>query len=246
MFFIEILPIIAMRHSIILLFFPIILFFCTKNEMPETPLPPDKASNEMVDLLALGDSYTKGQGVPWDDNFPNQLYRRLSARGYAVQGPHVVAQTGWRTTELLGALQQQTAIADSVFSLVTLCIGVNNQYTSGSLDEYRQHFEILLQKAITFSGNRPKRVVVLSIPDYAYTPFGQNNPDISAELDAFNAINQTLANQYGVSYVFVTDISRQSAQMPDLIAPDGLHPSVKQYSAWMERLVPACELALQP
>jgi lysophospholipase L1-like esterase len=242
---------ILLRYSIFSLLFSLVCGSCTKNIEPSpspNPIPPqDSITTEKIDILALGDSYTKGESVPWTENFPNQLSRALQEKKYLVTGLRVIAQTGWRTDQLLSALQNQNQdIKDSTFSLVTLCIGVNNQYTSGDVTVYQAQFEQLLLKAIQRAGGRKERVIVLSIPDYAYTPFGQGNTAISAELDEFNAINKNITNQYGISYVNVTDISRGGLNYPELVAGDGLHPSAKQYTAWVNLLLPACEIALKP
>lgn len=215
--------------------------------MPD-PVPTDTMSVEKTDYLALGDSYTKGQNVLWSQNFPNQLADSLRRRGFAMPAPRVIAQTGWRADQLQHAIQTEGAdLADSVFSLVTLCIGVNNQYQHADFETYKVQFEQLLQTAIARTGGRPGRVIVVSIPDYAYTPFGQNSSSpsaISAEIDAYNAANKAMAQQYGVRYVDVTPSSRQGLAMPDWVANDGLHPSGKQYTEWVKLLLPVAEAAL--
>ena len=213
----------------------LVLLGCTK-EVPD-PVPPD-----VVRILALGDSYTKGQGVPREQSFPYQLADSLRVRGWTVPAPHVIAQTGWRTDNLQNAYNSQpAAIRDSTFDLVTLLIGVNNQYQHTSFELYEPQFEQLLQTAIARAGGRADRVVVLSIPDWAYTPFGQNSADpavTSQEIDAYNAANRALADQYGAAYVNFTGISRLGLDEPGLVATDGLHPSGKQYTLWVEAMLP--------
>jgi len=227
-------------------------FFLHCRHQPMATLDPPAAPGgptqpvftENVDILALGDSYTKGESVPWAQNFPNQLADSLRAEGRKVGTPRNIAQTGWRTDQLQVAIKSAAHedIADSTFSIVTLCIGVNNQYQGANFETYKTQFEQLLQTAIQRAGQRPKRVVVLSIPDWAYTPYGQNfssNPgQISQKIDQYNAANRALAEQYGVHYVNVTDISRQGIAQPNLVAPDGLHPSSAQYKAWVKLLLP--------
>lgn len=204
---------------------------------------------EPIDILALGDSYTKGEGVKWEQNFPNQLADSLRYAGFQVAGLHVVAQTGWRTDNLQSALNNQSAtLADSTFSLVTLCIGVNNQYQNANFETYKLQFESLLQYAIARAGNRIERVLVLSIPDWAYTPYGQafgNAASISQEINAYNEANQLISESYGVHYVHITDISRQGLAQPALVAADGLHPSATQYSEWLKRFLPIVKNALK-
>jgi acyl-CoA thioesterase-1 len=205
---------------------------------------------ESIDILALGDSYTKGEGVKWEQNFPNQLADSLRYAGFQVAGLHVVAQTGWRTDNLQSALNNQAAtLADSTFSLVTLCIGVNNQYQNANFETYKLQFESLLQYAIARAGGRKERVLVISIPDWAYTPYGQafgNPASISQAIDAYNAANQLISESYGVKYTYVTDISRQGIARPALVAADGLHPSAEQYTEWLKRLMPSVKAAFKP
>lgn len=205
----------------------------------EQPPATETDTNKTKSILALGDSYTKGQSVVWEQNFPNQLADSLKRLGFKIAGVRIIAQTGWRTDQLLNALQNQNYdIADSVFDLVTLLIGVNNQYQNGKIEQYQTEFESLLQIALARAGGRREHVIVLSIPDYAYTPYGQGSISISQEIDQFNAVNQTITNQYGISYVNITDISRKGIEQPDLVAVDGLHPAAKQYTAWVKRLIP--------
>lgn len=218
---------------------------------PTAPGPTPPVFTENVDVLSLGDSYTKGESVPWAQNFPNQLADSLRAEGRTVATPRNIAQTGWRTDQLQSAIQNSANqdIADSTFSIVTLCIGVNNQYQGANFDTYKVQFEQLLQTAILRAGQRPKRVVVLSIPDWAYTTYGQNfssNPaQISLKIDQYNAANRIIAEQYGVHYVSVTEVSRQGLIKPDLVASDGLHPSKQQYTAWVKLMLPVVRAQLK-
>ena len=199
-----------------------------------------------VKILALGDSYTKGESVVFARNFPNQLADSLREDGHTVQ-TRIIAQTGWRTDNLQVAMTD-AHIGDSTYDLVTLCIGVNNQYQHISFTTFKTQFEQLLQTAITRSANRKERVVVVSIPDWAYTPYGQHfttTPNqISQEIDQYNQASQVIAEQYGVHYVNVTDISRQGLAQPVLVADDGLHPSAEQYTEWVKLLLPVVREAL--
>ncbi len=237
-----------MRIPFLLFFLPT-LFFC--RHLPEEPLPKSPLIvKESIDILALGDSYTKGEGVKWEQNFPNQIADSLRYAGFRVEGLHVVAQTGWRTDNLQSALNNQSAtLADSTFSLVTLCIGVNNQYQNANFETYKLQFESLLQYAIARAGGRTERVIVISIPDWAYTPYGQafgNPASISQAIDAYNAANQLISESYGVKYAYVTDISRQGLAQPALVAADGLHPSAEQYTEWLKRFMPTIKAAFKP
>jgi len=221
------------------------LMGCTRQDDPDPTVTPPPPVSEVVDILALGDSYTKGQGVDPGGNFPNQLADSLRQRGISVSGVRSIAQTGWRTDQLLGNINASADIQDSLFSLVTLCIGVNNQFQNKDTAVYRAEFELILQKALGFAGNRTDRVVVLSIPDWAYTPYGQgsSNPsNISKAIDVFNAINLDISTRYKVLYVNVTGISRQGVAQPGLVATDQLHPSAKQYTLWIREMLPRIPL----
>lgn len=228
----------------LLVIFSVTILFCQHKYEDQHPviITPD---SEQIDILALGDSYTKGESVPTAKNFPNQLADSLLEEGIKVLRPKIIAQTGWRTDNLQSAISAQSAeIGDSIFSIVTLCIGVNNQYQNGNFETYKAQFEQLLQTAITRAGGRKNRVFVLSIPDWAFTPFGHGSPDVSQEIDAYNAANQTISSIYGVHYVNVTGISRRGLMEPSLVAFDGLHPSALQYSEWIHALLPVVRTAL--
>ncbi len=189
--------------------------------------------------LALGDSYTIGESVSATERFPVQLTRRLREQGIPIDDPQIIARTGWTTDELERAILQNSPHGS--YDLVTLLIGVNNQYRGRDAEEYRREFIRLLERAIALAGNKPTRVMVLSIPDWGMTPFGRNRKNVSAEIDAFNAINQSEAIARGVHYVNITPISREAENDPSLIAGDGLHPSGKMYSQWVDLLLPIAQ-----
>lgn len=208
-----------------------------------TDLPENNNILTKHDFLALGDSYTIGESVDAAQNFPNQLTAQLRAKAALdVSDPRIIAQTGWRTDELKRAIKNATDIQDSVFSIVTLCIGVNNQYQNLAVASYQTEFQDLLTLAVKFAGGKADHVFVLSIPDWAYTPYGQkfsSDPaKISTEIDQYNDYNRTLAAKMGANYINVTDISRKAFEQPGLIASDDLHPSGQQYSRWVELLYP--------
>jgi lysophospholipase L1-like esterase len=186
--------------------------------------------------LALGDSYTIGESVPYESNFPNQLSKQLSN----VKSPTIIARTGWTTGELIEAINNSD-IQVKKYDIVTLLIGVNNQYRGQSKDIYRTEFVQLLNTAIDFSGNNKAHVFVVSIPDWGVTPFaaGRDRPQIAAEIDAFNAINKQESDKLGVAYVNITPISKQAGTDASLNADDGLHPSAKMYGLWVGELLPA-------
>ncbi len=218
-------------------------------EQPVLPEPVvEIPGDSTLKILALGDSYTKGESVAFAKNFPNQLTDSLQADGWKIAHTRIIAQTGWRTDQL------QTAIAgaqlqDSVYDLVMLCIGVNNQYQNGNFNTYKTQFEQLLQTALVRAGNRKERVFVVSIPDWAYTSYGQNfskpPEQISQEIDQYNQANRSITEQYGIAYVSITDVSRRGLAQPDLVAVDDLHPSAVQYTEWVQLLLPFVREALK-
>ena len=189
-----------------------------------------------ITFLALGDSYTIGESVPETQRWPNQLANELIKEGYQVEKPKIIATTGWRTDNLKGAID--AAHLKETYSLVSLLIGVNNQYQGKSVSQYAIEFEDLLKTAIKLADDKKENVVVVSIPDYGYTPFGKSKQtEISMAIDQFNEINRAISGKIGVKYVSITDISRLGIDQPDLVASDGLHPSGKMYSLWVERIV---------
>jgi acyl-CoA thioesterase I len=195
-------------------------------------------SQTTIKFLALGDSYTIGESLPSEQNWPNQLANRLETENKADEvETTIIAKTGWRTDDLINAMNQATLL-DS-YDLVSLSIGVNNQYQHKELDQYIEEFETLLKKAVELSGNRPKRVFVLSIPDYYYTPFGKLKGDktISAELKLYNRIARSHCEKYGVSFLNITPISEKGIEDFTLVARDELHPSAKQYKLWVDLIL---------
>lgn len=185
--------------------------------------------------LALGDSYTIGEDVPADARWPVQLVAKLRRQGIAIDDPHIVAVTGWTTDELSAGMDE--AKLSPPYDLVTLLIGVNNQYRGRPADEYREQFHRLLRRAIHLAGERSGQVVVISIPDWGSTPFGHASgrdlDRIAQELNTFNAIAQEETERADARFVDITGISRQHA---DLVAADGLHPSKAQYALWTEAI----------
>lgn len=181
--------------------------------------------------LALGDSYTIGESVPAADRFPVQLARRLR-----LGEPEIIARTGWTVDELNRGID--AAGPRGTYQLVTLLIGVNDQYRGGTAEAYRPAFAAMLQRAVGFAGGEAKRVVVVSIPDWGVTPFagGRDRAAIGAAIDQFNAVNRNETLRAGARYVDITPISRQAAGDRSLTAGDGLHPSGKMYTLWAEAI----------
>ncbi len=189
-----------------------------------------------VRLLALGDSYTIGEAVSVRERWPNLLVGSLRAEGVTAEDPRIIAVIGWRTDQLKQAIVDARLEKDE-FNLVTLLIGVNNQYQGRSADSYEHEFRDLLQNAIVLAGIS-NRVIVLSIPDYGYTPFGKEKREtISRQIDEFNSVNRRVTQELGATYISITDISREGLRHPELVTLDGLHPSGAMYGEWVSRIL---------
>lgn len=209
-------------------------------EEEEITATPDNMKGNIA-YLALGDSYTIGESVDPSERWPVLLGDKLTGAGYAVDTVQIIATTGWTTGELKSGIAA-AEVADK-YDLVSLLIGVNNQYRGEgrgfTLEGYKVEFEELLQQAISFAGDNKERVFVVSIPDYGATPFGQSgNPEkIAEELDAYNSSAKTICEQYGVVFFDITPISREAAEDPELVASDQLHPSGKMYKRWVDEVI---------
>ncbi|MCD0281023.1 SGNH/GDSL hydrolase family protein [Xanthomonas melonis] len=196
--------------------------------------------------LALGDSYTIGEGLAPAQGWPAQLADGLRAHGWAVQTPQVIATTGWTTDELQAGID--AAAPQGPFDLVSLLIGVNNQYRERSLDEYRSQFDALLQRAIELAGGHAARVLVLSIPDWGLTPFaraqGRDAGLIAAQIDAFNDVAAERCAERAIRFVDITPTSRDGGDAAEMLVDDGLHPSGAMYARWAAVALPAARDAL--
>jgi lysophospholipase L1-like esterase len=200
-------------------------------------VPPDS-----VRFLALGDSYTIGEQVAATGRWPAQLVRLLRAQGVAVADPEIIATTGWTTDELAAGIAARAPRGP--YALVSLLIGVNNQYRGRDAAQYRTEFRALLGQAIAFAGGDARRVVVVSIPDWGVTRFagGRDRAKIGAEIDQFNAIARDESARGGAAWVDITPLSREPHG--DWLAGDGLHPSESQYAAWARLVLPAAQRSL--
>lgn len=207
-----------------------------RGKWPEAGKPVAQPLN----YLALGDSYTIGESVPEGGCWPMQVAAALRERGVTIGQPRIIATTGWSTDELSAAMD--TAEPLGAWDLVSLLIGVNNQYRGRDVADYAREFAALLERAIALTGGRAHRVLVLSIPDWGVTPFGQasgrDTALIAAELDAYNAAASGLCAARGVAFVDITSVSRASGAHPDGVATDGLHPSPTMYGAWARLALP--------
>ncbi len=190
-------------------------------------------------ILALGDSYTIGEAVAPEERWPVQLAERLRNAGLSVEEPQIIARTGWTTDELATGIRNVDP--QGPFDLVTLLIGVNNQYRGRDPENFRTEFKALLETSLGFAGGDTGRVIVISIPDWGVTPFAANRDrdKIAAEIDLFNSIKQDEAGRAGVKFIDITPDSRKAKEDPSLIAPDGLHPSGTMYQVWVDHIFPA-------
>lgn len=235
--------------QITLFFLTILLltFACADKPQPPEPDPGPPvltAEDSVVSFLALGDSYTIGQSVDVEMRWPVQLADSLNARGWYCEVPVIIAKTGWTTDELDQGIDE--ARPADTFGLVSVLIGVNNQFRGRPVSGYVPEFKALLDRAITFASGDTGRVFVLSIPDYGATPFGQQrDPEkIAQELDEYNTAANDVCDQFGIPFFNITDISREATFRPQLIASDNLHPSGEMYRRWVERIRPEVEILL--
>lgn len=193
-------------------------------------------------FLALGDSYTVGEGVARDETWPSQLVLQLRAEQVVVEDPRVIARTGWTCDELLCELRATlpSLEATAPYGLVTLLVGVNDQYRGRAPSQSRPHFEELLEEALRLAGGEAGRLVVVSVPDWSTTPFARDRDRaaIAAEIDELNQVQRRLALDAGAHWVDVTGIGRDHATENGFLAPDGLHPSARAYGLWVDQLLP--------
>jgi lysophospholipase L1-like esterase len=205
--------------------------------MAPTFTPEEVSSMPPINYLALGDSYTIGESVPESERWSKQLAELLGQNGHPTEVT-IIARTGWTTGELWDGIQAREI--NPPYDLVSLLIGVNNQYRGYDINEHREQFIFLLNKSIEYAGGDPNRVFVLSIPDWGVTPFasGRDREKIAQEIDAFNAVNREETGKAGAHYVDIIPISREAKNDPSLIAPDGLHPSGKMYAEWAGLALP--------
>ncbi len=192
----------------------------------------ESTAQKQLRFLALGDSYTIGEAVSESERWPMQFVSRINSSTVHFQSPEIIAKTGWTTDELQAAILEQNP--QGVFDLVSLLIGVNNQYRGNSPEIYRKEFTQLLQQAIDFAGGNKNHVVVVSIPDWGSTPFAADRDmaAIATEIDLFNSINKEISLKMGVHYVDITVGSKEAIHSNELVATDGLHPSGIEYKRW--------------
>lgn len=190
-----------------------------------------------VSMLALGDSYTIGQSVDSSGRWPHQLIDELRSLGVSGMYPDYIATTGWTSRRLIQAMNSMVD-EEKMYNLVSILIGVNNQYQGISIASFEPDLRTIIDDALSIVDQDRSRVFILSIPDYAYTPFGGGNDNISQEIDAYNNIKKRIADEYQIAFVDITPISREGLSNTSLVAADGLHPSELQYKRWVEAIIP--------
>jgi lysophospholipase L1-like esterase len=203
------------------------------------------AQNNGISYLALGDSYTIGESVPEDERWPVILSNELSESGIEVNDPLIIAKTGWTTDELQNAIKEQNPAND--YDLVSLLIGVNNQYRGYPIDQYKKEFKQLLLQAVSFANGDTTRVFVVSIPNYGVTPFGMQKGEemVRQELLIYDGIADSISSEMNIPFINITPVSEKAKEDPSYIASDQLHPSGKQYEEWVELILPEVKLMLK-
>ncbi|MDY0989271.1 SGNH/GDSL hydrolase family protein [Flavobacterium sp. CFBP9031] len=242
--------------QIVTIILSVFLLSCSSDETTPTTSPPvvtppkttEPPIASKVNYLALGDSYTIGQSVCATCRFPEQLKASLNAMYSSSISLKIIATTGWTTSNLISAIDSQNP--ESNYDLVTLLIGVNNQFQHRSFSIYEKEFPELVNKAIMLAKGDRKNVVVISIPDYAYTPYGQalagnQSGTISTEINQYNAFAEKYCNNNQIAFVSITEITREGLNSPILVASDGLHPSEAAYRMFVDKMMPKVKIALQ-
>lgn len=199
--------------------------------------------DRQVSMLALGDSYTIGESVEIGERWPHQFIDELRKLGVSADYPDYIAATGWNTRRLLQWINISLD-EEKNYNLVSILIGVNNQYQGIDIASYEPDLRTTIDRALEIVHQDTSRVFMLSIPDYAYTPFGGGRETISMEIDEYNAIKSRIAAEYGLAFINITPISRNGLSDPTLVALDGLHPSGKQYKLWVQSVLPRLHVDL--
>jgi lysophospholipase L1-like esterase len=215
------------------------LMACSKADSTNAnPINPGTTNNftDSINYLALGDSYTIGTSVDAVDSYPNQTFQLLKGAKFTMNSVQIIAKNGWTADDLKNGLA--SADKKSMYQIVSLLIGVNNQYQGRSIKDFETAFVSVLQSAILLTGNKSKRVFVISIPDWGITPFasGRDRKEIATEIDNYNLICEKNAKLYGANYINITDAYRLEGFKPDYLSYDGLHPSKLEYNKWAIKL----------
>ncbi len=189
-----------------------------------------------VSMLALGDSYTIGESVELNQRWPHLFVSAIKELGFHANDPDYIARTGWTTTQLEQGIDIYLDRAKK-YNFVSILIGVNNQYQGIDISTYEPELKKIINSALEVLDQDNSKLIMLSIPDYAFTPFGAGKSSISAEIDAYNAINRRVASSYKIAYIDITPISRSGLKDPSMVAGDGLHPSGAQYGKWVKEIL---------
>ena len=219
--------------------FPFLCLFISCNTSSEKAVPEEKQTTleESLTYLALGDSYTIGESVAEEARWPLQLADSLREKGVEIEKPKIIAKTGWTTGDLLAGMDAQLQ-ENKQYDLVSILIGVNNQYQGRSIEEYEQELEVIFNRAIARSKTGNSGVFAVSIPDYGATPFGASKAEeIAKEIEEFNAVFKKIAEANNVAFYNITPVSKRAKNEPALVAEDGLHPSGKMYSLWVSEFL---------
>lgn len=215
---------------------------CVSNQESSLPPKPDPIeepdTTQGASFLSLGDSYTIGERVSEADRWSVQLSSLLRSEGIAVAPPDIIARTGWTTAELAEGIKNTPKTKN--YKLVSLLIGVNNQYRGQSIERYRTEFRSLLETSVEYANGRKQRVFVLSTPDWGVSPFGagSDRDKVAREIDAFNAVAKEECDKAGILYIDITPLSRTGLGDPSMFASDGLHFSGKMYGLWAMEALP--------
>lgn len=234
-----------MKHLLAAIFIAGAFLGCKKQiQAPVTynnsnPSTPPVVVVDNLTYLALGDSYTIGEAVNASQSYPYQLAAWLTQAGHNTANPTIIARTGWTTDELINAINT-SGTAGKKYSIVTLLIGVNNQYRGYSKTVYRSEFAKLLSTAIDYANGNKSHVFVISIPNWGLTPYasGNDRKAIGDDIAQFNAINKDETNKQGVAWVDIGPAYSKTTSDASLTAGDGLHPAAGMYSLWVQALAP--------
>ncbi|SDS28389.1 Lysophospholipase L1 [Gillisia sp. Hel1_33_143] len=220
----------SLFQIVLILFSAFIMLSCSTDSTNDV----DEDSNSQYHTyLALGDSYTIGEGVDRSQRWPEQLVKKLEESGLDFNDPKIIAKTGWTTKNLLSAMNVE--LTTNQYDLVSISIGVNNQYQRRSINEYEEDLKVIFSKAINRSVNGKEGVFVLSIPDYGATPFGASNSEnIGKDIARFNSVLKRVSEDFDVPFYNITPISKEARDDLSLVANDGLHPSGKMYRLWVD------------
>ena len=227
------------KNYILILITTWMLTACSKSKSTNANTVNPGITNNFTDsinYLALRDSYTIGTSVDVADSYPNQTFQLLKGAKFTMNSVQIIAKNGWTADDLKNGLA--SADKKSIYQVVSILIGVNNQYQGRPIKDFETAFISLLQSAITLTGNKSKRVFVISIPDWGITPFasGRDRKEIATEIDNYNIICEKNAKLYGANYINITDAYRLDGYKTDYLAYDGLHPSKLEYTKWAIKL----------